>query len=170
MKHVVVLLLLVIAPFAATYANDTEKAIGKKAVPFTLEDQFEKKWSWNTHWRGKPTVLVLSDWKGSDHLTKWTSALVPKFKDRVKFASFADVSLAPGFLKGYLRERFREAFTTSVMLDWDGDVFKHYNVQPGLPNVIYVDATGTVRLHTWGKGAQEHVDAFIVNLERLLTE
>lgn len=170
MKRAVVLLASIIAIVGIAQATDVVKAIGKKAVPFTLEDQFEKKWSWKTHWQGKPAVLVLSDWRGSDHLSKWTTVLVPRFKDRVKFASFADVSLAPGFLKSYLRERFREAFTTSVMLDWDGDVFRYYNVQPGLPNVIFVDATGTVRLHTWGSGATDHVEAFATNLERLLAE
>lgn len=149
-------------------AGDVPKAIGKKAVPFTLEDQFERKWTWSRHWMGKPTVLVLSDWKGSDFTPSWTTPLTETFKERVKFVALADVSLAPSFIHNMLRSKFREAYSYSILLDWDGDVFKHYLVQPGLPNVIYVDAEGVVRLHTWGKGSADHVKAFANELEKLL--
>jgi hypothetical protein len=149
-------------------AGDVPKAIGKKAVPFILEDQFKQKWTWSKHWMGKPTVLVLSDWKGSDYTASWTAPLTETFKDRVKFVALADVSLAPSFIHDMLRTKFRDAYSYSILLDWDGDVFKHYLVQPGLPNVIYVDAEGVVRLHTWGKGSAEHVKAFANELEKLL--
>jgi hypothetical protein len=163
------LMLLVTMPAAAS-APTPSKAVGKRAHSFVLEDQFEKQWSWSTHWKGKPVVLVLSDWKGSDYITAWTEPLVQRYADRVKFVACADVSLAPGFLKSYLRGRFRETYTTSILLDWEGTVFKHYLTQAGLPNVLYIDADETVRLHTWGTGKHDHVDAFAQHLDRLLTE
>lgn len=161
--------ILVFLMAAAAFGAGEEKAIGKKAIEFSLADQFEQKWTWSKHWKGKPTVLVMSDWKGSDHATKWTSPLYQRLKDRVQFVAMADVSLAPSFLRGYLRDRFKDAYKNSVLLDWDGTVFTHYVVQPGLPNVLFVDAQGVVRLHTWGKGAQDHVESFAAELERLLT-
>lgn len=154
----------------AAVPADAPKAIGKRAVTFTLEDQFEKTWSWTMNWRNKPVVLVLSDWKGSDYTTNWTATLAKRFKDRIDFVAMADVSLAPGFLKGMIRGKFREAYKIPILLDWEGDVFKHYNFQSGLPNVIYVDNTETVRLHTWGTGQPDHVERFASELERLLAE
>ncbi len=147
----------------------TEKAIGKKALEFVLADQYEQRWTWNRHWKGKPTVLVLSDWKGSDFTSQWTTPLTQRFKDRVQFVALADVSLAPSFLRSYLRDKFKEAYKNSILLDWDGDVFSYYVVQPSLPNVIYVAPDGYVKLHTWGKGASDHVEAFAVELEKLLS-
>lgn len=165
-KSIIAVMVLAVGLLSAS--GDVPKATGKKAVEFTLEDQFEQKWSWSKHWSGKPTVLVMSDWKGSDYITSWTTPLTEQFKGRVQFAAFADVSLAPSFIHSMLRSKFREAYANSILLDWDGDVFKHYLVQPGLPNVIFVGADGVVRLHTWGKGAEKHVKAFANELEKLL--
>lgn len=164
-----VVLLGMTMPVAASSPTPS-KSIGKRAHAFVLEDQFEQRWSWNNHWKGKPVVLVLSDWKGSDYIPAWTDPLTKRFADRVKFVACADVSLAPSFLKGYLRGRFRETYTNSILLDWDGATFKHYHTQAGLPNVVFIDADETVRLHTWGTGKPEHIDAFAQNLERLLGE
>ncbi len=146
-----------------------EKAIGKKALEFVLSDQYEQRWTWNRHWKGKHTVLVLSDWKGSDYTAQWTTPLAKRFKDRVQFVALADVSLAPSFLRSYLRDKFKEAYANSILLDWEGDVFTYYVAQPSLPNVIYVAPDGVVKLHTWGKGASDHVDAFATELEKLLS-
>lgn len=171
MKHIrhVTLFSLLCLALSTAIAADAAKAIGKRAVSFTLEDQFEKSWAWDRHWKGRPTVLVLSDWKGSDYTEKWTQPLTRRFSDRVAFVALADVSLAPSFLKGYLRGRFRDAYTSySVLLDWDGDVFTHYNVRPGLPNVIFIDTDGIVRLHTWGTGSPDHVNTFGDELERMI--
>ena len=161
------LLSLLLFTFSSIHAN--EKAVGKSAMEFTLEDQFSQKWSWSHHWKGKPTILVMSDWKGSDYAKRWTAPLVARFKDRVQYVALADVSLAPSFLKGYLRDRFKGAYQHSVLLDWDGDVFTHYVAQPGLANVLYIDSSGIVRLHTWGQGAQDHVEKFANALDLLLT-
>lgn len=161
-------LLVLLMSVAVVWAND-EKAIGKKAMEFVLTDQYDQKWTWSKHWKGKPTVMVMSDWKGSDYTSKWTSTLFQRLKDRVQFVALADVSLAPAFLRSYLQDRFKDAYKNSILLDWDGRVFAHYVVQPGLPNVLFIDAQGVVRLHTWGKGAQEHVESFAVELERILS-
>jgi hypothetical protein len=170
-RSALLMMLICAAVFTtAAYPLEAPKAIGKRAVIFTLEDQFEKSWSWESTWSNKPVVLVMSDWKGSNYTTNWTTTLARRFKDRVDFVAMADVSLAPGFLKGMIRSKFREAYKIPILLDWDGDVFKHYNFQAGLPNVIYVDNSETVRLHTWGSGQADHVERFATELERLLAK
>lgn len=153
---------------SALTAGDGSRAIGKKALAFSVEDQFEKTWSWETNYKGKPTVLVLSDWKGSDYITNWTKPLLERFKGRIQFVAFADVSLAPSFMHGTIRGMFRESFTYSIMMDFTGDVFKYYNVRAGVPNVVYIDESETVRLHTWGKGSTEYVKAFADHLEKTI--
>ncbi|MCX6140747.1 MAG: hypothetical protein NTX15_07970 [Candidatus Kapabacteria bacterium] len=146
-----------------------DKALGRKAIEFILEDQFKQEWSWAKHWKGKPTVIVMSDRSGSDYTDKWAKPLANRFKDRVQYVAIADVSAVPGFIKGLVRGKFKDAFTNSILLDWDGHVCEYYLMQSGLPNVLFIDSEGTVRLHTWGKGAQEHVDAFAENVERILS-
>jgi hypothetical protein len=168
MKHLLAILTVsCVILLTVALANDT--AVGKRAIEFELTDQHEKEWSWKQHWKGKATIIVLSDWKGSDYTPTWTTPLTAKLKDRVKFVALADVSLAPGFLKGYLRSRFRDAYSTPILLDWDGDVFTHYAFESGVPNVLFVDAQGIVRLHVWGKGSTEQANAFALNVEKFLS-
>jgi hypothetical protein len=138
-----------------------EKAIGVQALPFTMRDQFNNTWSWEKNFKGKPVVMVLSDWKGSDYTANWTRPLVEKYSSNAQFVAFADVSLAPDFIRSYIQERFREEYSTPVLLDWNGIIFQHYKVQPGLPNVVFIDPQGTVKLHTWGTGKKEHVEKVI---------
>lgn len=153
---------------AAAVAVSVDHAIGKKAKEFVLLDQFEKEWSWTKNCKGRPTVMVLSDWKGSDYTAAWTDPLVARFKDRVQFVALADVSMAPGFLEGYLRSRFRDAYKTPILLDFDGEIFEYYKFVSGVPNVLFIDASGTVRLHTWGKGSNESVTTLIESISKIL--
>ncbi|CAN5465773.1 hypothetical protein BH10BAC6_BH10BAC6_14850 [soil metagenome] len=166
-SFILVATLVLFVSTTSAHAPDA-KAIGKKAMSFVLEDQFGKSWTWDQHWKGKPTVLILADRTGSEYTKNWTDQLTSRYKDKVQFVAFADVSLAPGFIKSYIKERFREAFSNSILMDWDGDVFEYYHVQDGLPNVIYIDETETVRLHTWGTGKAEHVQQLTNVIDRLL--
>lgn len=174
-RWIALTLLSVVVAAGAVASDDEPKAIGLKAAKFTMEDQFQQKWAWKDHWQGKPTVLVMSDWKGSDYIENWMKALALQFKDRVHFVAIADLSLsqeAPSFMQGTLqsslRERFRNNYTNSILLDWKGRVCDYYRVRDGLPNIVYIDAAGIVQLHTWGTGKDEHVAAFAAALENRL--
>lgn len=167
MRTVIITTVMVLMTLTAI-GSSSDRAIGKQAKDFTLLDQFEKPWSWSKNWKGRPTILVLSDWKGSDYTSAWTDPLVARFKDRVQFVAMADVSLAPGFLEGYLRSRFRDAYKTPILLDFDGDVFEYYQFVSGIPNVLFIDASGMVRLHTWGKGSGDAVTKFAESVTQLL--
>ena len=165
---VLCLALCTILSVSSSIAADPSTAIGKRAIGFTMEDQYEKEWSWDDHWRGKPTIIMMTDRKGKDFLQNWIKPLVDTFRTQVRFASFADVSTVPGFLKGFIRGKFREAFTWSILMDWDGMVMEHYKAKPDVPNILFVDSNGIVRLHTWGDGTGASVTMFIDHVQRHL--
>ena len=167
-RSLLLLAYLVTFSITTTLAADPATAIGKRAIAFTLEDQYQQEWAWDKHWRGKPTIVMMTDRSGKDYLQNWIKPLVDSLNDKVRFASFADVSTVPGFLKGFIRSKFREAFTWSILMDWDGVVMEHYLARPDVPNILFVDATGTVRLHTWGQGTGSSVKTFIDQVKRHL--
>jgi hypothetical protein len=167
MRHLIITTVVIVIA-AAAVALSVDHAIGKRARDFVLLDQYEKEWSWTKNCKGRPTVMVLSDWKGSDYTAAWTDPLVARFKDRVQFVALADVSMAPGFLEGYLRSRFRDAYKTPILLDFEGEIFEYYKFVTGVPNVLFIDASGIVRLHIWGKGSSESVNSLIENITKIL--
>jgi hypothetical protein len=167
MRHLIITTVVIVIA-AAAVAVSVDHAIGKRARDFVLLDQYEKEWSWTKNCKGRPTVMVLSDWKGSDYTAAWTDPLVARFKDRVQFVALADVSMAPGFLEGYLRSRFRDAYKTPILLDFEGEIFEYYKFVTGVPNVLFIDASGIVRLHIWGKGSSESVNSLIENITKIL--
>ncbi len=167
MRHPIITTVVIVIA-AAAVAVSVDHAIGKRARDFVLLDQYEKEWSWTKNCKGRPTVMVLSDWKGSDYTAAWTDPLVARFKDRVQFVALADVSMAPGFLEGYLRSRFRDAYKTPILLDFEGEIFEYYKFVTGVPNVLFIDASGIVRLHIWGKGSSESVNSLIENITKIL--
>lgn len=170
MQILLMFLVLCVATVQSTSLAADRTAVGKRAFEFTMEDQFEKSWSWSAAYRGKPTVLVMSDRSGSEFITAWTNPLTKQYAKRVSFVAMADVSAAPFFIKGLLRSKFREAYTNSILMDWDGDAFEHYHVQDGVPNVLYISPDGVVRLHVWGKGSQGEVSSFTRELDRLISQ
>lgn len=166
----IVLALTLVVHTGVSAGTDTPKAVGVSALEFTLQDQFQQSWTWQKHWKGKSVVLIMSDWKGSDYTKNWTAPLVKKFSDKTQFVAFADVSLAPEFIRSYIRDKFKEVYPTSILLDWDGSVFQHYKVKAGVPNVLFIDAAGIVRMHTWGTGSEKHVAMVSKALEKFLAE
>lgn len=170
MRAVLHLLLLAFIVVQSTSLHADRTAVGKRAFDFTIEDQYEKPWSWSATYKGKPTILVMSDRSGSEFITAWTSPLTKQYAKRVSFAALADVSAAPFFIKGLLRSKFRDAFSVSILMDWDGDAFEYYLVHEGVPNVIYISPDGVVRLHVWGKGTQSEIMAFTRDLDRYLSQ
>jgi hypothetical protein len=158
MTRSLLLLACLVTLSITTTAADPATAIGKRAITFTLEDQYEQEWAWDKHWRGKPTIVMMTDRNGKDYLQNWIKPLVDSLDSKVRFASFADVSTVPGFLKGFIRSRFREAFTWSILMDWDGVVIEHYLARPDVPNLLFVDASGTVRLQGTGTSVKTFID------------
>ncbi len=69
----------------------------------------------------------------------------------------ANVKGVPELLKGFIRGKFREVYSHSVLIDWEAKLWEYYQCKDGVPTVVFVDDSGTVRFKTSGKGTESEV-------------
>ena len=131
-------------------------SVGSPVPTFTIEDQYEKEWK-KSNYTGKPALYVLCDRDAYDYVENWTKELVPKYKSQLHFIPVADVRTVPGFLKGYIRGRFKDEFTYPVLMDWDGVLIKGLNMKEAHPTLILTNDAGVVTYRAWGKGSKDEV-------------
>lgn len=144
-------------------------SVGSSIPSFTIEDQFEKKWT-KTDYTGKVALYIVCDRKGYDYADNWTSKLVPKYKSQIHFVPIADVSPVPGFMKGYVRGQFKDKFSFSVLLDWQGVLVKAFNMEEGFPTLIVADKNGVVKYRGWGKGSESQIKRLQEKIDELLAK
>ena len=161
-----VLLCAAIVASATAYTNSS--LIGSRIPDFSIEDQFEREWKAKS-FKGTTVVFVLSDRSGYEYSDNWTKVLVPRFKDAaVRFVPVADVQEVPGFLKGFIRGQFKDKFSYSVLMDWEGVLIKGLKMTGGYPNLVVVNRKGVVEHVTYGKGSGTQVEAFATKLQRVI--
>ncbi len=161
-----VLLATMIVAGATAYTNTA--LIGSRIPDFTIEDQFEREWNAG-HFKGETTVFVLSDRSGYEYSDNWTKVLVPRFKSaQVRFVPVADLRTVPGFLKGFIRGQFKDKFTYSVLMDWDGVLITNFNMTEGYPNFVVVNRKGVVEHVTYGKGTAAQIEALATRLQKVI--
>lgn len=141
--------------------------IGAKVPTFSIEDQFEKKWT-KADYSNKVALYMVCDRNGYDYADNWTDKLVPKFRNRIHFVPVADVSPVPGLLKGYIRGKFKDNFSFPVLMDWEGTLVKAFEMKEGYPTLIITDKTGVIQYRAWGKGSENEVRRIQEKLEQLL--
>jgi peroxiredoxin len=141
--------------------------IGQKAIDFVLEDQFEAEHAWQKY-SGKDVLLMMADRSASEYTKNWTNALEPAYKGKIEFVPVADVSSVPGFLKGFIRSKFRDAYTYPILLDWDGQLIEHYQCKSDIPTLVYIDKLGIVRLHIAGKGSADDITTLRKTIDKWL--
>ena len=144
-------------------------SIGSPVPSFSIEDQFEKVWK-NSDYNGKPALYVVCDQDAYDYVDNWTKHLVPKYKDNIHFVPVADVTSVPGFLKGYIRGRFKDEFKYPILMDWKGVLIKGLNMKEGHPTLVLADANGVVKYRAWGKGSNDEVSRLENKLKELVKD
>jgi hypothetical protein len=153
-KRIAIIVLLGCVVSVSTSMSFYNTLIGKKAKDFVMEDQFSKEHSWEK-FSGKPTVLLLGDREGSKFTDNWSKPLFARYGNTIHLVAMADVSSVPFFLKGFIRGKFRDAYTTPILMDWDGETVEYYDIQKNVPTFIAIDKQGIVRAHLSGKGTAE---------------
>jgi len=144
---------------------EAQPLVDSRAPEFMLQDQYEKTVSLRQY-EGGIVVLVASDKEGSAQNAAWTKAIKEKYADRVAIQGVADVSSAPFFLKGKIRNDFKKD-GESILLDWKGEVFKTYGLTKGVSNVILIDKDGMIRHRSSESASSEAVQELFKKIDAL---
>jgi hypothetical protein len=121
---------------------------------FTLPDQFGRAHRFSFP-QTKPIVLTIADKRGWKDIEPWVHPLAEKFGDKIIIEGIADVSAAPGPLRGLVQSKFKKAISHPVMLDWKGDVAKTFSYTKGQANVYVIAPDGQMLLHQSGRVSKE---------------
>lgn len=121
---------------------------GANAMPklaFALQDQFGRDYS-EAKFANKIVVLTVADREGGQFSGAWTqaiaAALTPETRTRVQFFPVADLRGVPGFVKSFVRRKFPKEKNQSVLLDWDGQLAKRYDLASKQCNLLVFDRRG----------------------------
>jgi len=157
------------APAADTNHTTTTVAATNLCPQFTLQDQYGR-----THLfsfpQTKPVVLTVADKKGSEAIEPWVHPLAETFGDKIIIEGLADVSSAPGPLRGLVKSKFKKAITYPVMLDWKGDVAKGFSYTKGAANVFVIAPDGRMLMHRSGHVSKEQLNALKTLIEAQLKD
>lgn len=135
---------------------EARSTVGSTVPNFKLQDQKKRTWR-RTNFTGKPVLYVACDRDAYDYVDNWTKRLVPKYKNSIHFVPIADLSTAPDFLKGYIRDRFDDEFSYPVLMDWSGKLVRLLGIRAGYPTLVVTNADGLITYHAWGKGNAKQV-------------
>jgi hypothetical protein len=131
-------------------------SIGSKSLTYVLEDQYGNEHK-SINNQGKKQLLFLADRSGSEFTSNWTKVLEPIYRHNIEFVAFADVSSVPGFLKGFIKGKFKDAYSNPILMDWEGKLFEYYNCPEGMPTIVFVDNKGIIRYKISGKGTNSEL-------------
>jgi hypothetical protein len=139
--------------------------IGQKIPSFTMEDQNAKEIQ-SSSLKGKHVLLFLADRAGSKLTPNWTKVLEPKYRNKATFVAVANVSSVPFFLKSFIRGKFKENYSYTVLMDWDGILWDHFSCKTDVTTVVHIDPQGIAKFKISGTGSekelsqlQSHLDA-----------
>ena len=160
-----------IAMFSITLFCSTmllcSNGIGQKLPSFTMEDQNSKEIQ-SSMYKGKHILLFLADRAGSKLTPNFTKVLEPKYRGKTTFIAVANVSSVPFFLKGFIRGKFRENYSYTVLMDWDGDLWKHFSCKDDVTTVIHIDPNGIAKFKLSGTGTEKEIEQIQSYLDNAL--
>ncbi len=131
-------------------------SIGSKSIIYVLEDQYGNEHK-SVNIQGRRQLLFLADRTGSDYTSNWTKVLEPLYRNTIEFVAFADVSSVPGFLKGFIKGKFKDSYLNPILMDWEGKLFEYYNCPDGIPTIVFIDSKGIIRYKISGKGTNSEL-------------
>jgi thioredoxin-related protein len=150
-NKILVITLLLLSSFIALSSS-----IGSKSISYVLEDQYGNEHK-SVNIQGKRQLLFLADRSGSDFTSNWTKVLEPLYRNTIEFVAFADVSSVPGFLKGFIKGKFKDSYSNPILMDWEGKLFEYYNCPEGIPTIVFIDNKGIIRYKISGKGTSSEL-------------
>ncbi len=162
MRYFIIAIMALLLPFSA----ESQTVVKSKAPDFSLPDQRDRLVSLRG-FEGKVVVLVASDKEGMKQNPAWRKAIADRYGDRVVRQGVADVRKVPFFLKGSYKRNFQKD-PESIVLDWQGDIFKVYGFAENVSNLVLIDKEGFVRYRHSGSAEPGAVDDLFRTIDRLL--
>jgi thioredoxin-related protein len=144
-------------------------SIGSKSISYVLEDQYGNEHK-SVNIQGRRQLLFLADRTGSDYTSNWTKVLEPLYRNTIEFVAFADVSSVPGFLKGFIKGKFKDSYSNPILMDWEGKLFEYYNCPDGIPTIVFIDNKGIIRYKISGKGTNSELQMLIEVINQHVTK
>ncbi len=138
--------------------------IGQKIPSFTMEDQYSKEVQ-SSAFKGKHLLLFIADRAGSKLTPNFTKVLEPKYRGKATFIAVANVSSVPFFLKGFIRGKFQENYTYTVLMDWKGVLWEHFSCKDDVTTVVHIDPTGIAKFKLSGTGTDKELELIQTYLE-----
>ncbi len=138
--------------------------IGQKVPSFTMEDQYSKEVQ-SSAYKGKHLLLFIADRAGSKLTPNFTKVLEPRYRGKATFIAVANVSSVPFFLKGFIRGKFQENYTYTVLMDWKGVLWEHFSCKDDVTTVVHIDPAGIAKFKVSGTGTDKEIEQIQTYLE-----
>jgi len=160
MKKGFILVVLMISAIAGA----GQSLINSKAPDFSLPDQHNKMVNLR-ELAGKPMILLASDKEGTKQNAGWRKAIAERYKDRILIQGVADVRKVPFFLKGSYKKDFQKD-PDSIILDWEGTIFRSYGFKDNVANIVLIDKEAIVRYCHAGSAEQSEIEELYRAIDR----
>lgn len=141
--------------------------LGQKIPSFIMEDQYAKEIQ-SSSFKGKHVLLFLADRSGSKLTPNWTKVLEPKYRNKAVFVAVANVSSVPFFLKSFIRGKFKENYSYTVLMDWDGLLWEHFSCKNDVTTVVHIDPQGMAKYKISGIGNDKELSQLQLHLDAQL--
>ena len=133
--------LLIILSFGMT--SKPVFAQGDVLAKFRLEDQNGRMHN-SEDFADQMVILFASDKDGSRYNERWISRIdsmvsESELNGSLSFVGVATLNSVPSFLRAFVRRRIRKSQTESILLDWQGEIHKLYELEKDEVNILVFD-------------------------------
>jgi hypothetical protein len=115
----------------------------------------------------KTIVLIRSDKSGAKEAEQWSSELTDQCGDLVKIQGIADVSGVPKTLRWLARKFIKRQYGGKLLLDWEHTSAPPGGSRKGKTQVLVIDRTGVLQMHTQGPLEQGTLQEMIRLIHKL---
>lgn len=117
---------------------------GEKAPNFQLKDQFGKQWNLSDL-QNRVVVVVAADKHSGEAMGPWVDGLKAKYSGKIQLLGLLDLHDIPSIGRGIAKSRIKNETSDPMMIDFNGNTAKSYNVSSNYPVVVVIDKTGVVK-------------------------
>jgi hypothetical protein len=119
-------------------------------IDFRIKDQFGKLHTCG-YFQNSVAIVVSGDRKGSAFIGEWSPILADSLSAEVKsfsvkFIPHAHLKGVPFFMKGSIKGKFPQTPDGWVLMDWDGEFNKAYELKEDRCNIVVFDKDGLRRI------------------------